>query len=104
MHLLEYVHQRWGERHTVIHAEAQSVSLSDAMIWILSENHHLYLIKRSSVKSRKNLPTRRKNLTTGIFLPNKIGQLLEIRCFPLSGKHTVPRRLDAYVHILVCLL
>ena len=68
------------------------------MVRILTQNHHLDLLKRCRVKCRKNLSARRKHLMALVLLTNKIRQLLEVWRFPFSGKHAFPRGIDTNIH------
>ena len=54
LNLLEDILQRGRELDTILHGETQSVRLSWLMIRILSDNHHLHLIKRTQVEGIEN--------------------------------------------------
>ena len=101
--LLENILERWREWHTILHRKAQSVRLSWFMIRVLSQNDHLYPIKRSLVKGIEDESTGWIAYSCTIFLTNRLCQLHKIRFIELILQMFLPRRFYLYIHLFLVL-
>ncbi len=70
------LNQRRRSLNSIVDREAQSISLSRAVIWILAYDNHFYLIKGTSIKSGKYLLTGGINyFTLGLYIVEKCAEL-----------------------------
>ena len=94
------------------HRKRQSVRLIDIVVRVLSEDEHLYLVKRCKVHGIKYVICRRIYHMCGIFISHKIVQIPVIRFFklgshslcPLTVKHThnIIYHLSSDRHTFIC--
>ena len=70
------------------------------MIGILPDNHHLHTVKRAQVEGIEYLASRRVAGRRGIFLPDEVNQLTEIRFLELRPNMLFPALFYLYVHIV----
>ena len=63
----ENILQRWRFRHAVAYGKAEAMCLTRAMIGILTQNNHFYLVKRGQREGVENLAARRVDFFAGGF-------------------------------------
>lgn len=93
LYLLEDVLERGRERYAVVHAEAESVSLSGAVVRVLPQDDHAHFMERCRVEGVEDKPPWRIASARRILLPHELRQRLEVRLAELGGKLLSPRRL-----------
>ena len=98
LNLFENILERWWEWYTWSHREAESLGLSWLMVWVLSDNNHLHIVKRANIKSIKNEFSRRITSLCGIFVAHKVYKLGKVRLLKLGLQTLVPRRFYLYIH------
>ena len=87
---LEDIDERRRHRHPVGHGETQSHRLTGFVIGILSDNHHLYLLKWTKVEGIENQRSRRVAGILSVFLLHHLNQLCEIGLVKLRSYPRFP--------------
>ena len=98
LYLLEDILQRRREHHPILHGETQSMCLSGLMIRVLSDNHHLHLVKRTQVEGIEDQFSR--GVTSGllILLPHGLCQLCEVGLVEFLAEIRLPCRFYLDIH------
>jgi hypothetical protein len=92
----EDIFQRWRHAHAGPHGKAQAVCLTGAVIRILPEYHHAYLVERRVIEGGKNLRAGRIDFFTSLlFAAQKSGQRLHGRSKQGIADVRLPRRLES---------
>ena len=92
------IDQRWWSRHTLLHREAKPMCLIYIMIGVLPDNHHAHFVKRTKVKSTKNMLCRWETLARGISMAHKVGEQLEVRFVELGLQDLSPALVNTHIH------
>ena len=101
LNLLEDVLQRRGKLDAVLHREAQSVGLTWLVVRVLSDNHHLHLVKRTQVKGIEyQLPWRIASILR-ILRTNRTGEPDKIVFVELTTQILFPALFYLNVHQLI---
>ena len=61
----ENILQRWRFWHALAYGKAEAMCLTRAVIGVLTQNHHFYLVKRGQREGVKNLTARRVDFSAG---------------------------------------
>ena len=104
LYLLEDVLERRRELYAVVHAEAESVRLSGAVIGVLTEDDDTNQVEWRRIEGVEDEPTGRVASTRRVLLPHELRQLLEVRLAELFGKLLLPTLFNANVHYDVMFL
>ena len=98
LYLFKDILERWWELYAVLYRETQSVGLSRLMIWVLSDDNNLNLIKRAQVKGIENQLTWRIASRSLILLSHSCSELRKVRLIKLVLQILLPRFFYLYVH------
>ena len=98
-YLLKDILQRWGKRHSVAYRETQTVCLSWLMVWVLTYNDHLHLVKRTKFESIEDELSWGISCGSGIFITHKFDEIDEILFLKLIAYVLSPGLFYLYVHI-----
>ena len=90
LYLFEDVLERRREGYAVVHAEAQSVCLSRAVLRVLAQDNHTNFIERCRVESVEDESAGRVASARRILLPHKLCQLLKVRFVKLFLQLSLP--------------
>ena len=99
LNLLEDVLERGREGYAVVHAEAESVRLSGAVVRVLPQDDHAHLMERCRVEGIEDEPPGRIASARRVLLPHELRQRLEIRLVELLLQLCLPRRFYLNIHV-----
>ena len=92
--LFEDVLKAWWERHAIGHRKREAVSLSWAMVRVLTQDDHLHLVERREVEGIKDQRSRRIDGILPLLAYQKGFQVGEIGRLELWPQHLVPTFVD----------
>jgi hypothetical protein len=98
LYLLKDILKRRRELHTVVHTEAKPMSLTGFMVRILSQDNHPHLVKRRSIESVEDKPSRGVTNAGAILRANEPCQFLKVWLLKFFIKTSLPALFNPYIH------